>query len=57
VASGFGDLDEGQLVLCQTGFAVLLGIVVTPPIALCAMADPDTARIGRRGLLRHDPRS
>lgn len=40
VASGLSDLDEGQFVLCQTGFAVLLGVMVTPPIALCAMADP-----------------
>jgi len=57
VALGAGDLDEGQFVLYQTVFAVLLGIVVTPPIAVCAMADPDTARTGRQGLLRHDPPS
>jgi hypothetical protein len=52
-----GDLDEGQVVLCQTVFAVLLGIVVTPPIALCAMADPDATDTGRQDALRHDPRS
>lgn len=56
VAADFGDLDAGQFVLCQTVFAVLLGVVVTPPIALCAMADPPAAGSGRRGLLRHDPR-
>jgi len=43
-AAGPGDLGEGRFVLCQTVFAVLLGIVVTPPIALCAMADPPVAR-------------
>lgn len=57
VASGLGDLGEGQFVLYQTVFAVLLGIVVTPPIAVCAMADPDTADTGRQRLLRHDPPS
>lgn len=55
VASGLGDLDEGQFVLCQTCFAVLLGVMVTPPIALCAMADPPAAGGGRRSLLRDDP--
>ena len=57
VVSGLGDLDEGQFVLWQTVFAVLLGIAVTPPIALCAMADPDATETGQRGPLRHDPRS
>jgi hypothetical protein len=57
VGAGPGDLDQGQFVLCQTVFAVLLGIVVTPPIALCAMADPDVTDSSRQGSLRHDPRS
>jgi hypothetical protein len=56
VAADLGDLSEGQFVLCQAGFAVLLGVLVTPPIALCAMADPLPAGSGHRGLLRHDPR-
>jgi hypothetical protein len=56
VAADPGDLDRGQFVLCQTVFAVLLGIVVTPPIAVLAMADPDPAG-SRRGRLRDDPRS
>jgi hypothetical protein len=56
VAFDPGDLDEGQFVLCQTVFAVLLGIVVTPPIAVLAMADPDPAGDGQGGL-RDDPRS
>lgn len=56
VAAGSGDLDEVQFVLCQTAFAVLLGIVVTPPIAVLAMADPDPAE-GGRASFRHDPRS
>lgn len=55
VGAGAGDLDQGQFVLCQTVFAVLLGIVVTPPIAVLAMADPDPAGGGRGGL-RDDPR-
>jgi hypothetical protein len=57
VGVGPDDLDQGQFVLCQTIFAVLLGIVVTPPIALCAMADPDDTDTGRQGSLRHDPHS
>jgi hypothetical protein len=57
LVSGLGDLDEGQFVLWQTVFAVLLGILVTPPIALCAMADPDATDTGRQSALRHDPRS
>jgi hypothetical protein len=56
VAADLGDLSEGQFVLCQTVFAVLLGVIVTPPIALCAMADPPAAGSSRRDLLRHDPR-
>jgi hypothetical protein len=55
LAAGVSDLGEGQFVLCQTAFAVLLGIVVTPPIALSAMADPPVAGGDRGGLLRHDP--
>ena len=55
VAVGPGDLDERQFVLCQTVFAVLLGIVVTPPIAVLAMADPDPDGGGRDGL-RDDSR-
>jgi hypothetical protein len=57
IGAGPGDLDEGQFVLWQTVFAVLLGVVVTPPIALCAMADPDATDTGPRGSLRHDSRS
>jgi hypothetical protein len=56
VAAGLGDLNEGQFVLYQTVFAVLLGVMVTPPIALCAMADPPAAGGSPRGPLRHDPR-
>jgi hypothetical protein len=57
VGAGPDDLDQGQFVLYQTIFAVLLGILVTPPIALCAMADPDVTDTGRPDALRHDPRS
>ncbi len=57
VGAGPGSLDQGQFVLCQTIFAVLLGVVVTPPIALCAMADPDGTETGPQGPLRHDPGS
>jgi hypothetical protein len=44
---GVTDFDKGQFVACQTAFAVALGALVTPPIALFAMADPPS--------LRHDP--
>ncbi len=39
VAAGSPELSEGQFIACQTAFAVLLGALVTPVIALCAMAD------------------
>lgn len=41
VISDFPELTNGQFVACQVAFAVLLGALVTPPIALCAMADPE----------------
>jgi hypothetical protein len=40
VALGSPELSMGQFLISQTVFAVVLGILVTPPIALCAMADP-----------------
>ena len=40
VISGFPDLTREQFVACQTAFAVTIGAVVTPFIALYAMADP-----------------
>jgi hypothetical protein len=55
VAVGPGELDEGQFVLRQTVFAVLLGVVVTPPIAVLAMADSGPAGGEGRGL-REDSR-
>ena len=39
--AGFPDLDGSQYVVWQTAYAVALGIVVTPLIALAAMVDPD----------------
>jgi hypothetical protein len=43
--AGFPDLTRDQFIASQTAFAVVLGIFVTAPIALFAMADPhpDTA--------------
>jgi hypothetical protein len=38
--AGFPDLDSGRYVAYQVVFAVALGMLVTPPIALAAMADP-----------------
>jgi hypothetical protein len=38
---GFPDLDRTQYIAWQTGYAVALGMIVTPLIALAAMADPD----------------
>jgi hypothetical protein len=49
-ALGFPDLSLEQFVVAQTIFAVLLGIAVTPPIALFAMVDPYPVA------LRDDPR-
>jgi hypothetical protein len=40
---GFPGLDRGQYVAWQTAYAVLLGMIVTPLIALAAMADPEDA--------------
>ncbi len=40
VASGFPELTGGQFVACQAAFTAVLGAVVTPVIALYAMADP-----------------
>lgn len=40
VASGFPELSRGQFIACQAAFAVALGALVTPIIALYAMADP-----------------
>ncbi len=54
VLSGFPDLTRDQFVACQTAFAVALGILVTPPIALVAMADPRPDAVPG---LRHDPAS
>jgi len=39
-ALGFPELDKGQYIAWQTILAVALGIVVTPLIAVAAMADP-----------------
>ncbi|MGH2975384.1 MAG: hypothetical protein ACRDLL_11040 [Solirubrobacterales bacterium] len=44
VVAGVSDLSRDQFVACQTVFAVLLGVLVTPPIALFAMADPPVLR-------------
>lgn len=40
IVSGFPELTRGQFVVCQTAFAVAIGAIVTPVIALYAMADP-----------------
>ncbi|MGH2951600.1 MAG: hypothetical protein ACRDKX_06115 [Solirubrobacterales bacterium] len=39
VAMGLGDLSEGEFIAYKVSFAVALGAVVTPVIALRAMAD------------------
>jgi hypothetical protein len=43
VALDFGDLSVGEFVLFKAIFGVALGAVVTPPIALLAMADTQPA--------------
>jgi hypothetical protein len=40
IASGSPELTREQFVVCQTAFAVAIGAIVTPVIALYAMADP-----------------
>jgi len=41
-ALGFPELSKSQFVAWHTGFAVVLGMLVTPPLAVLAMADdPD----------------
>jgi hypothetical protein len=40
VVSGSPNLSCRQFVACQTAFAVILGLLVAPPIALVAMGDP-----------------
>lgn len=44
VVLGFPELTRGQFVVCQAAFAVAIGAVVTPVIALYAMADPADCR-------------
>jgi hypothetical protein len=39
--AGFPDLDSDRYVAYQVAFAVALGMIVTPVIALAAMADPE----------------
>jgi hypothetical protein len=41
-ALGFPELSRSQFVAWHTGFAVVLGALVTPPLAIFAMADPDS---------------
>jgi hypothetical protein len=43
VALDFGDLSVGEFVLYKAIFGVVLGALVTPPIALLALADPEKA--------------
>ena len=40
VATGFGPISPGAYILYTATLAIALGLVVTPPIALRAMADP-----------------
>jgi hypothetical protein len=40
VVTGLGDLTQGEFIAYKTTFAVALGALVTPVIALRAMADP-----------------
>jgi hypothetical protein len=40
LVSSFPELTRGQFIACQAAFAVCLGALVTPLIALYAMADP-----------------
>lgn len=39
--SDLRELTRGQFIVCQVVFATILGAIVTPLLALCAMADPE----------------
>ena len=42
-AFGFPELSKSQFVAWHTGFAIFLGMLVTPPLAVLAMADSEPA--------------
>jgi hypothetical protein len=48
-ALGFPELSKSQFVAWHTGFAVVLGVLVTPPLAVLAMADPPVEKSGGGG--------
>jgi hypothetical protein len=50
IAFDFGDISVGDFVLYKAIFGVLLGLVVTPPIAIAAMTDRDVAEMARAGI-------
>ncbi len=49
IASGLDDLSRSEFILFKAAFAVLLGIAVTPLIAMRAMADRVTGPAASRG--------
>jgi hypothetical protein len=50
IAFDFGDISVGDFVLYKAIFGVLLGLVVTPPIAVAAMTDREMAEVARAGI-------
>jgi hypothetical protein len=50
IAFDFGDISPGDFVLYKAIFGVLLGLVVTPPIAIAALTDREVAEVARAGI-------
>lgn len=38
---GFPEMSDSQFVAWHTGFAIVLGMLVTPPLSILAMAEPE----------------
>jgi hypothetical protein len=50
IAFDFGDISVGDFVIYKAIFGVLLGLAVTPPIAIAALTDRDVAEVARAGI-------
>jgi hypothetical protein len=50
IALDYGDISVGEFVLFKAIFGIVLGLVVTPPIAIAALADTDVASMARPGI-------
>jgi hypothetical protein len=50
IAFDFGDISVGDFVLYKAIFGVVLGALVTPPIAIAALTDANVAEVARAGI-------